>query len=420
MKTRSFALFVITFFSIGLFSTTQLPASPIEQDEGRPRVDWKDAKLVVGKLAFVSGKVEEVRQTQRFVFIDFDAGSKTGFVGVISKDNLSKFSDTPEKLYKDKIVRLRGYINTFQGEPQINVVDPSQVEVLAELPATKKPTKSETKVGETITVGAYNILNLFDDADDPYSLDEMMSPKPRPQMEHVAKTIRELNADVLALEEVENRGILERFIEVFLPEMGYEHVVLFEGNEVRGIDVALISRLPLGTVTSHRHRDFSDGSGGSTRFERDLLQVQVEPPGMKPFEVWVLHLKSSYEGKEYAEPIRRAEGAEVRKQLDKRLAADPKARIIVCGDLNDTPDSATLGVIMGNGATGMKSFHTDLAEDQRVTYNKEPFRTMIDFLLVSPDLAGSYVNGSFKIIPGSEETSGSDHNPISIKLKTSG
>ena len=62
-------------------------------------------------------------------------------------------------------------------------------------------------------------VNLFDEFDDPYRSDEVMETKPRDELLKLAQRIRMLDADVLALQEVENREYLERFVRALLPDM---------------------------------------------------------------------------------------------------------------------------------------------------------------------------------------------------------
>jgi len=42
---------------------------------------------------------------------------------------------------------------------------------------------------------------------------------------------------------------------------------------------------------------------------------------------------------------------------------------------------------------------------------------MIDFILCSPAMAKCYVPGSFRIVQGTEETIGTDHNPVIVRFK---
>jgi endonuclease/exonuclease/phosphatase family metal-dependent hydrolase len=239
-------------------------------------------------------------------------------------------------------------------------------------------------------------------------------------MDRLAKVFRRLNAYVVALQEVENRGYLQRFVDVCLEGLGYEHVVHFEGNDMRGIDVCLISKLPVGTVRSHRHLSFAGPDGEQRRFQRDVLAVTVEPPGGTPLEVWVVHLKSNTDGREFAEPVRLAEAMELRRLLDQALRKDAGARILVMGDFNDTWDSQTIKTIVGTEPMAMWSPTVELSGDLPDTYNTGRYQSMIDFILCSPAMAKTYVSDSWKTDPGSPETSGSDHNPVTAQFRVNG
>lgn len=392
-------------------------AAPIGADEGVPRVHWEHADRVVGRLARVSGRVVSVGHAGRVHFLNFEAQRPARFTGVIFEDYLERFGKPLEMLYEGKVVEIRGYVSTYAGRPQVYIASPEQIRVLESLPEEVLPPRARPlERREAFTLGTYNVLNLFDAVDDPYAADETTPAKPRAQLERLAARIRALDADVLALQEVESRGYLRRFLDVFLPEMGYE-VVHFEGNSLRGIDVCLVSRLPVGRVTSYRHVRFPDAGGRVRRFQRDLLCVTIEPPGGRPFEVWVVHLKSNFDGREYAEPIRVGEARRIRALLDERLKADPAACIAVCGDFNDVWESEAVQTIVGSGPLGMRCFFDAVPEGERITYNREPHRSMIDFILCSPGMAERYVKGSYRIVPGTVEESGSDHNPVVARFR---
>jgi endonuclease/exonuclease/phosphatase family metal-dependent hydrolase len=393
----------------------------IRQDEGLPQVLWQEAGQIVGKMALVSGEVIGVPTVGRITFINFDERRPVRFAGVIFEDNLANFPKPPAEMYAGQLVRIRGRVSVFQDQPQIVITSPAQVEVLDKLPTgSQAPQPVARAQPGQIVVAAYNILNLFDDIDDPYRDDEGTPAKPREQLEALAQSIESLGADVIALEEVENRDYLERFVDVFLPHLGYDHVVLFEGNDTRGIDVALISRVPVGEVRSHRHLRFKGSDGSAQHFQRDLLAVTLEPEGGPPVQVWVVHLKSKRgDDDEASSIIRVAEATQIRKLLDGELARDPQARIMITGDFNDTADSATVETIVGAGPTAMWSVMTDLGPDPKVlTYNEGEYKSVIDFMLVSPGLRQQYVKGSFHVPQGSIETTGSDHNPLVATFQT--
>jgi endonuclease/exonuclease/phosphatase family metal-dependent hydrolase len=415
---RRFRLWVC-LLAATLAATRAVAEPQIDPNEGRPHVPWQDARQLVGEAAFVYGKVVDVRTVGRNTFINFDAERPAKFVGVIFYDSLANFPKPPAEMYADKIVQIRGRIALYRDHPEIVVASPDQIEVLDKLPSPSDAPKPAARPQPgRLTIAEYNALNLFDDYDDPYREDEGTPPKPRRQMELWAQSIESLNADVIALEEIENRDYLQRFVDVFLKGLGYTEVVQFEGNDMRGIDVALISRVPIGPVRSHRHLKFQGPDGVTRRFQRDLLAVTLLPEGAQPLEVWVVHLKSKRGDDPTSEPIRRAEAQEIRRLLDEQLSRDPQARIIVTGDFNDTVDSPSMQTILGSGPTAMWSAHTDLADPKVLTYNEGEYKSMIDFMLCSPAMHQRYVKGSFRVPQGSIGTTGSDHNPIVATFQT--
>jgi len=166
-----------------------------------------------------------------------------------------------------------------------------------------------------VTVMAFNVQNVFDNIDTPDKDDKAYLPLGDKQTEaHIAEcnsipveswrdeclnldwsdeaidhklaviaaTIQQVNdgrgPDIIALQEVENLGILERLRTEYLTDSGYLPAVLLEGTDVRGIDVAFLTRLPLsGTPTLHAldlPEDYADRAGDT----RGLLQATFELP----------------------------------------------------------------------------------------------------------------------------------------------
>lgn len=401
--------FLLTVFAVAPNADENI----LSPDEGLPIIHWKDAANHLDQEVIVQGKIVNTGKSRSLTFLNFD--QDRSFTAIVRKPCEANFPKPVQYLYRRKVIRLRGVISEFRGKPQIELCHPDQVRVLEKDEAIPSAPLGKTRdFNGVLTLATYNTYNFFDTHDDPFRLDETTRPKSREQLERLARTIREVDADVIALQEVENRGYLERFVRALLPEMGYEHVVCFEGNDKRGIDCALLSRFSVGAVTSYRHLRFSDGSGRMMRFRRDLLRVRIEPPGVAPFDVFVVHLKSRTGGSG-TERIRLAELREVRRIIDELLASDGNARFAVCGDFNDTWDSNPIQAIRGSGVGELKCFMPDLPKGA-VTYNREPHRSVIDFILSSPALARCYVPKSYRVLDGSFGDSGSDHNPVLIRL----
>jgi len=137
-------------------------------------------------------------------------------------------------------------------------------------------------VQTSVTIMTFNMQNLFDNIDDAGKDDKAYLPFAAKQnaahvaacneiavdswrdeclnldwsdtaidhkLDVLAATIRQVNdgagADVIALQEIENASILNRLLTEKLDDLGYRPAILIEGTDVRGIDVAIFSKLPL-------------------------------------------------------------------------------------------------------------------------------------------------------------------------------
>ena len=118
--------------------------------------------------------------------------------------------------------------------------------------------------------------------------------KPAEERAKIARRIIAMNVDVLALQEVEDIDTLRRFVSEDLGRH-YPHLVLVEGNDPRLIDVALLSKLPIGAVVSWQHATHRDVPNKPV-FGRDLLEVEILNPTRreKLFTIFNNHLKSHF------------------------------------------------------------------------------------------------------------------------------
>ncbi len=185
--------------------------------------------------------------------------------------------------------------------------------------------------------------------------------------------IADCHADIMCLQEVEDLHTLEEFETDYLaPITGlvYPHKVLIEGNDGRGIDVALMARdktadgetIEILKVTSHKKRTFGDlgvhntdlqalGYDKNERiFRRDCLEVDLRIGG-KRMTVFVCHFKSmgsskdGVEGRKYTMPVRLAEAKAMRRIVEKKFGTErtPNMRWMICGDLNDYTERLVVG-----------------------------------------------------------------------------
>lgn len=270
--------------------------------------------------------------------------------------------------------------------------------VLAPPPQRAGPGRGAVQV----RVATWNVHDLFDAEDrivPPGEEDLVLSePEVEVKVARVAAVLVRLGADVVLLQEVENRAVLERLAAA----AGYPAARLVDGNDPRGIDVAVLSRLPLRAYATHL-RDLAPD--GRLLWPRDCVEVHADAEGRRLVVVGS-HLSSALSD----DGTRRAwQVARLREIAEAIAADDPLTLVIAGGDLNDTPESAALAGLLEDGAW------TDPAPAGAVSWVGTSGASRLDYLLV-PAAAGSSVTGA-SIDAGPDVLVASDHRPVVLDLR---
>jgi len=170
----------------------------------------------------------------------------------------------------------------------------------------------------------------------------------------IAKRILTMDVDILAVQEVEDIDTLRHFNRSYLSNI-YSNIALLEGNDPRLIDVGVLSKLPLGGITSWQQAIHPDAPERKV-FGRDLLEVQVlnKTRTQKLFTLFNTHLKSHFVdfrqdpvAGEQASNLRRQQQAEIVAEIVKARTR-PNSKFIVLGDMNDPPESPFLAPFSRN------------------------------------------------------------------------
>jgi endonuclease/exonuclease/phosphatase family metal-dependent hydrolase len=259
----------------------------------------------------------------------------------------------------------------------------------------------------------------------------------------IARRIRDvLDVDVLAVQEVEHIEVLKNFNRDHLNGL-YPHIALVEGNDQRLIDVGVMSKLPIGAITSFQTATHPDEPGRRV-FSRDLLKVEIlNNRGDKLFNIYNTHLKSHFVpfGED---PVLGAAEADDRRQrqaetVSRIISAQERAnsRFVLVGDMNDPPDSAFLqpmltidGQPLVNALVNPTQTQPSKAEtrgqgpgpqDDMWTHRFNPpgpdfpRYELLDHIWVSDGLANRFANP--RIDRRTNHTGdGSDHDPAWIEL----
>lgn len=191
-------------------------------------------------------------------------------------------------------------------------------------------------------LATFNVRNYFDGFDDPMTRDEKTAKDPV-SAAAVADVIRESHADLVALQEIETIEELTVLRDRHGLTEVYPYLVLLEGNDTRGTDVALMSRYPVSGVKSHKDEVIGVDKGKDTKFRRDLLQADVALPNEQTLRVFVTHYVK--QGNSWNDDRRLEEAEATRNIVLKESREFPVAHTVVMGDCNDFVGSATLNTL---------------------------------------------------------------------------
>ncbi len=207
-------------------------------------------------------------------------------------------------------------------------------------------------------------------------------------MQHTAMVIRDVGADVQAVIEADNRVALKRFSGVALAAVEgspYEHVMLIDGNDDRGIDVALMTRPGYEIVAISSHVDDHDAKGEI--FSRDCPEYTITTPAGERIVLLVNHFKSKGFGRQSSSNNKRERQARRVAQIYRRLSSEGQTNVIVLGDLNDTPGSSPLAPLLAKTDLRDITTHPKFTSDGRAgTFGNGAASNKIDYVLLSPPL----------------------------------
>ena len=206
---------------------------------------------------------------------------------------------------------------------------------------------------------------------------------------NTARVVGAVNADVLGVVEAEDRTTLKLFNRNVLPPVGagaYEHVMLIDGNDERGIDVGILARSGFPIVSIRSNVDARDGAG--IVFSRDCAEYEIGLPAGGAVWVMVNHFKSKGFGAQAeSDAKRKRQAAYVRQLYQAHLSAGHNL-IAVIGDLNDSPDRDPLSPLLSTGSSLRDiSTHARFDDGGRPgTHGNCTAASKLDYILLSPDL----------------------------------
>lgn len=210
----------------------------------------------------------------------------------------------------------------------------------------------------SLAVVFYNVENLYDTVDDPKINDNDFLPggKNNWTEERYQKKLRDLVTVLsetgernlpflIGLCEVENRNVVEDLAKTGKLKRGRYQVVHQDSPDARGIDVALMYLTDEFTISASYAIPvlLPERVGLSTR---DILYVKGNTRHGEELHVFVNHWSSRVGGLQQTEKNRIEAARVLKSKTDSLFRINHAVKIIIMGDLNDTPDNMSLREVM--------------------------------------------------------------------------
>jgi endonuclease/exonuclease/phosphatase family metal-dependent hydrolase len=257
-----------------------------------------------------------------------------------------------------------------------------------------------------VRLAAYNTLNLFDEVDDPAlqgEFDDIKTPTPRERCANLAIAIRAIDADIVALEEVESLEALTWFRDTFLKDAGYTHLASKDAGYYRGVEQSVMSRFPIvdSRVWLNEPLDHVDREGPGWAaipddqknivFQRSPLMVTVKINDDYELTVFAVHHKAGREFNWHRE----AEALRIVEILGEIQEQSPTRNIIVMGDFNAAPWDKSVRVYLKAGMVDTLNYRIiDKDNPESPLFKTHESDRVLDYILMNSAAYREYIPGS--------------------------
>ena len=325
-----------------------------------------------GETALVSAKwgIDKVMRgdpTGLFIFVD-DGSSATHY----------ELSTLPFALTRgDTVTNLMGPLAyTFDNYKIEPITTPEITRDDRPLPILSSPGP------DAFSIATFNVENLFD-FQDPHPSDP---PRPslaeyKQKLSKTAEAIRAMGAPtIIGLQEVENIEVLEDLAEQdAIVEFDYQPF-LVEGTDSRGIDVGYLVRNDQATVDGATAYPAPEGLTSRPPL---LITITLKLENNPTIYLLNNHFTSMSGGEEATEPRRNAQALWNLTLVERILAQEPEAYVVIMGDLNSYYDALPLDSLREGG---LRHVYEYLAPELPYSYIYQGECETLDHILVTPSL----------------------------------
>lgn len=232
-----------------------------------------------------------------------------------------------------------------------------------------------------VRIAFYNCENLFDTKHDSLKRDYEFTPdgnhhwttyKYWVKQKHIAKTISAIGGweapEIVGLAEVENLHVLINLVHNTNLKSHHYQIIHHESPDRRGIDVAMIYRPDKVEIIQEKAIPVRFPFDTATR-TRDILFVKVRILFGDTLTLLFNHWPSRWGGQFQTEQKRIFVARKVKHISDSLIKENPCAKLIIMGDLNDTPSNKSL--VEGLEVKSPEAYTKQNLIDMMIPYEKQ-------------------------------------------------
>ncbi len=268
------------------------------------------------------------------------------------------------------------------------------------------------------SVLTWNVEHFLDPFDDPYiENDRENNPRPTmaPRISPFLNALRTANADLVVLQEFESAKYLRKLAKDSLGNMGYLYFA-DAPSHTWYMNVVVMSKFPLGTLHSYGNvttpvENWVDTLGRvqtQNRLNTRMWSMDVFPQKNYSFELTGLHLKAGRGDRNIG--MRTGQINLLKSHFEQVLQDDPTRNILVVGDLNATPNSQEIKLLLKK--TGDNDLMDPLGDDI-YTHPADNVTRRLDYMLPNQHMAKELKQVEVKLFYDAQSMRViSDHLPI--------
>jgi predicted extracellular nuclease len=294
--------------------------------------------------------------------------------------------------------------------------------IMAFLSTLQAQNKGKVKkpAGRDLSVGHYNVENLFDTLDDPATNDQDFLPTASlawgetryyHKLGQLAGIIAQMNRgsapDFLGLCEIENQSVVNDLLRqppLRKSNLGWIHS---ESKDPRGIDVAFLYNKALFKPFARADKAI-DLPGDSLPPTRPILVVSGRLTSGDTLHFLINHWPSRRGGNEKSVPNRYAAARRLRQTVDSlyaRYGGSDRCLVVLLGDFNDTPQDPSIRLILGADSTASRGLFHPMAGLAGGSYCYQDRWEWLDQIMLSKAFQNPALSGAMPFyIPGSATT----------------